>query len=140
MYELIYYSIASPSLQRKDISDILEVSQENNAKNDITGCMLYHNDAFIQILEGDRKAVESLYSKIEQDKRHYNARVVYNDNIEERLFKNWSMAFLDLDKNDTDGKVKSSFRENFIAISNQTGYSSVASQLFWHISKQVINE
>lgn len=140
MYELVYYSIASPSLNRKDISDILEVSQQNNSKNNITGCMLYHNDAFIQILEGDQKTVEALYFKIEQDSRHYNARLVYSDNKEERLFKNWSMAFLDLDKDDAHDKGKLLFRKNFIAIANQTEHSSVASQLFWDISNQVLNE
>jgi Sensors of blue-light using FAD len=140
IYELIYYSVASPSLNSNDISNILEVSKENNSKNNITGCMLYHNDAFIQILEGNQDVIETLYSKIEKDERHYNARLVYNDTKEERLFKDWSMAFYDLDKVDTDDKGKLSFRENFITISNQTGPSTVASQLFWHISNQIISE
>jgi hypothetical protein len=140
LYELIYCSIASPSLNRNEIPNILKVSQENNSKNDITGCLLYYNDAFIQILEGNQEVIESLYSKIEQDTRHYNTRQVYSNNIEQKLFKEWSMAFFDLDKDDALGTGRSIFKENFIAISNQTEHSTVASQLFWHISNQVINE
>ena len=140
MYELIYYSIASLSLNGNDISNILEVSQENNSKNNITGCLLYHNDAFLQILEGESEVIESLYLKIERDKRHYSVRRVYSDNKEKRAFTNWSMAFFDLDKDNAVDKGKLILRENFVAISNQIEQSTVASQLFWHISNQLINE
>jgi hypothetical protein len=140
MYELIYYSIASLSLTRNDVADILKVSKENNSKNGITGCMVYHNDAFLQILEGDPETVKSLYSKIEKDERHYNLKLVYDNNKEERLFKDWSMAFFDLDKVDGIDKSKVTIKKDFIAISNQTDQSSDASQLFWHISNLIIND
>jgi hypothetical protein len=119
IYELIYYSVASPSLNGNDISNILEVSQENNSKNNITGCLLYHNDAFLQILEGESEVIESLYLKIEQDKRHYSARRVYNDNKEKRSFTNWGMAFFDLGEDNAVDKSKLILRENFVAVSNQ---------------------
>lgn len=140
MIELIYYSIASTSLSKEDVYNILEVSQKNNLQKNITGCMLYYNDAFIQILEGDAEAIEVLYSKIEADQRHYNIRQVYRDEKKERLFKDWSMAFYDLDKNDDPKKDKLIFRENFKEISLQTDQSSMASQLFWDISREIINE
>lgn len=139
IFELVYYSVASPSLKRQDVADILEISRKKNSKNHITGCMLYHNHAFLQILEGDRKVVESLYSKIELDQRHYNTRLVYSDLKTQRLFKNWSMAYVDLDKNDAAGKGESILRENFAAIASQSEHSTVASQLFWDISNQIIN-
>jgi Sensors of blue-light using FAD len=138
IFELIYYSIASPSLNRNDISDILEVSHKNNPKNNLTGCLLYHDDAFIQILEGEQEVIESLYLKIEKDQRHYNVRRVYDDNKVDRLFKNWSMAFFDLNEDDTVDKSKLIYRKAFIEILNQTERSTVASQLFWHISHQLI--
>ena len=137
---MIYSSIASPSLNKNDVLNILEASQKNNLKKEITGCMLYYNDAFLQILEGNQDVVESLYAKIEQDKRHYGARLVYSDTKEERLFKDWSMAFFDLDKEDEQGNGKSAFRENFMAISGQTEHATVACQLFWNISSQIINQ
>lgn len=137
MIELIYYSIASPSLTKADVLTILDISQKNNSDTGITGCMLYYNDAFLQILEGDPEVVESLYSKIEQDRRHYNVKLVFKDNIQQRLFKDWSMGFRDLANDDND---EQNFRESFIAIADQTEQSSVASQLFWDISHQLLSE
>ena len=140
IFELIYYSIASPALNRNDISDILESSHKNNPKKELTGCLLYHKDAFIQILEGEKDVIESLFLKIEHDQRHYNVRRIYDDTKEDRLFKDWSMAFFDLDKDDTVDKSKIIYRQAFSEILNQTEPSTVASQLFWNISHQLLDE
>ncbi|MEO6672349.1 MAG: BLUF domain-containing protein [Ginsengibacter sp.] len=140
MIELIYYSIASPSLKKDDVSNILEVSRKNNIKNDITGCLLFYNDAFIQILEGSREIIDRLYAKIEQDERHYNIREVYNGDIPQRLFKDWSMAFYDLEKDAAAREDKLNFRKKFLAISEHNEQSTMASQLFWDISNQLLNE
>ena len=140
LYELIYYSIASPGLKPGDIADILEVAHKNNPENNLTGCLLYHNDAFLQILEGEKEIIESLYVKIEQDKRHYNVKRIYNDYKEERLFTNWRMAFFDLNNDDTLDTGKLIYRKAFTEISNQTVHSTVATQLFWQISNQLLND
>lgn len=140
MIQLIYYSVANVSLSETDIYDILEVSRKNNSRNNITGCLLYYNDAFLQILEGDEKTIEELYAAIEADERHYNVRRVYADDIQERLFKDWSMDFYDLGKNDAGENVTSRFRKSFSDIANQTAQSTVAGELFWDIAHQLIND
>ena len=140
MIELIYYSVASPSLTKADVSDILGVSQKNNSRKDITGCLLYYSDAFIQILEGDPKVIESIFAKIEEDNRHYNVRRVYEDIIQQRLFKDWSMAFYDLDKGDTVNGNEVKFRKDFLAIAGQTEQHTVAGKLFWDISRQLLTD
>ena len=139
IFELIYYSVASPALTRKDVFDILEISQVNNLANGITGCMLYHRDAFIQILEGEQVAVEKLYAKIEEDSRHYNVRKVYSDVKQDRLFKNWSMAFYDLE-NKSASEADLIFRKTFIAVSQHAEEPGIATELFWSISNQLLNE
>lgn len=68
MYELIYYSTANPTLNANDISNILKTSRDFNLKNDITGCLLYYNNEFIQILEGDRMAIKKLYATLNRMK------------------------------------------------------------------------
>jgi hypothetical protein len=47
----------------------------------------------IQILEGERQAVEALYERIEQDPRHTNISRVLDRPIRERLFAQWSMGY-----------------------------------------------
>ena len=66
MYEITYCSSASPNLRAEGISDILEKAQHFNSKHDITGCLLYHNQEFIQILEGEEDASKEAVEKLKQ--------------------------------------------------------------------------
>ena len=49
MYELLYNSTAAKDLKEEDISNILETSREFNLKNNLSGCLVFHNNKFIQI-------------------------------------------------------------------------------------------
>lgn len=76
MFELKNCSEAKNGLTSTDISDILKVARDFNKKNNITGCLLYHNNEFIQIMEGEKKIVQVLYSKIVKDSRHFNVNLI----------------------------------------------------------------
>ncbi|MDN3654223.1 BLUF domain-containing protein [Ferruginibacter paludis] len=92
MYQLIYCSIARPGLYPADIKAILNTSRNFNWANDITGCLIYYNDEFIQILEGKKLTVKKMYEKIEQDDRHFSVIMMSEEEADERIFSNWSMA------------------------------------------------
>ena len=47
----------------------------------------------MQVLEGEKGEVQYIYKKIEADKRHRHITKIADDFIEERSFKDWSMAF-----------------------------------------------
>ncbi len=64
MFQLIYHSLAKPGLTLSEIDAILAKASAFNTKNNITGCLLYHNHEFIQILEGEMDHIESLYVNI----------------------------------------------------------------------------
>ena len=87
MIELVYYSEASPNLTSEDISDILETARDFNSKNSITGCLLYHNSEFLQVLEGKKKIVLDLFTSIKKDKRHSSVTLIATDNINEKSFQ-----------------------------------------------------
>ena len=86
MFELIYSSVANPDLTHDDISDILVEAREFNLNNNISGCLLFHNNEFIQILEGDKKVVQELFEKIRQDKRHQHVTLLAEEETSERVF------------------------------------------------------
>jgi len=44
-------------MSQDDLEEILRTSRENNARLGITGMLLYGNNTFVQILEGEDKAV-----------------------------------------------------------------------------------
>ena len=140
MHELIYRSIADRNITDVDITAILNTARTFNSENNITGCLLYHNKEFIQILEGDKKILKELYSRIEKDERHGFIRLLAEDTKEERLFKNWSMAYHELETNDLKNINKLLFAENITTIADLTEKPTRAIKLFWHMAKQLVKE
>lgn len=76
---------------------IQDVSIRNNARNNITGILLYTEGRFVQFLEGEQSAVRELYETIRQDDRHKQVRLLYHRPAGERLFEQWHLAMLDLE-------------------------------------------
>jgi len=97
MLSLIYVSTSVKLLSDEELLDILKVSRENNSTKDVTGLLLYKGGNFMQVLEGPDEAVEALYKKIEADPRHKDLSVLAREQISNRQFPAWQMAFQDLD-------------------------------------------
>ncbi len=93
MYHLVYSSVAVNPFTESDLIKLLEQSRQHNKQHDITGMLLYAQDKFIQVLEGDKTLVNKLYSKIVVDPRHKKVTIVIEGESEERIFKDWSMGF-----------------------------------------------
>ncbi len=66
----------------------------------ISGMLLYADGNFIQVLEGENEAIDSLYSKITNDRRHNSFSVLINSEIKQRSFADWSMGFKKISKED----------------------------------------
>lgn len=89
-------SIVPPGVpQQRQFGQILEISRAKNPRLSITGALLFHDERWLQVLEGGREKVEALFATIRSDNRHDN--VVHQGTlaIDERQFASWSMAFLD---------------------------------------------
>ena len=140
MYELIYSSLASRKLSTDDITDILKLARDFNSKNNISGCLLYHNQEFIQILEGDKKIVKDLYANIGNDDRHTNIILIAEGEKEERTFNDWNMAYHKLSDDDVQNMSRELFIDNFIAFSEMAKKPTFAMILFWNLAKQLLNK
>ena len=140
MYELIYCSVAKQDLKEEDISDILEKARDFNSKNDITGCLLLHNNEFIQILEGDKKILQDLFKRIELDKRHINVMLLAEDEKKERIFDKWSMAYHKIGDNDVVNVDRILFVNNFLTLSELIAKPTHATRVFWYMAKQLLQE
>jgi hypothetical protein len=135
MFELVYCSIAKPDLKPEDISEILQKARDFNSKNKITGCLLFHNNEFLQILEGKKSVVQELYESIKRDVRHSHVILLEEDEKMERLFPTWSMAFHELHDSEF---VKNDFVKNFSTFSDLTKKPTHASDLFWTMAKLIL--
>lgn len=138
MYEITYCSSARPDLRAEDISDILETAQQFNSENDITGCLLYHNQEFVQILEGDKDILQRLYSKITQDKRHTHVMLLSEGTKKERVFSDWSMAFHELGSDEVRGIGSTAFVDNMITFSQLAEKPTFPTFLFWNGARQLL--
>ncbi|MEO7961174.1 MAG: BLUF domain-containing protein [Ginsengibacter sp.] len=138
IYELVYYSSANKDVTQEDIEAILHTAREFNSAKDVTGCLLYFNNEFIQLLEGDEKIVRSLFSSIMKDSRHSEVILLAQGGKADRTFNNWSMAFHKLTKEevyDLDEKV---FVENFTSFAEMAKKPTFPTILFWNRASQLL--
>ncbi|WP_317897669.1 BLUF domain-containing protein [Aurantibacillus circumpalustris] len=139
MFELIYCSVAKPEITMEDISSILNTSRSFNKNNNITGCLLYHEGEFIQLLEGEKNSVQDLFSNIRRDKRHTHVRLVNEEHVVGRAFENWNMAFYDLTSAEYSPIVKTLFIENMMVFSDLANKPTETAKLFWYMANQILN-
>ncbi|WP_419810221.1 BLUF domain-containing protein [Bacterioplanoides sp.] len=97
-HHIIYLSTATELFKREQLTAMLEQARRNNAKDGITGLLLYKDKSFIQLIEGPEAAVDARFNKIQADRRHYNIRLLDKTEKPHRTFKEWHMGFFDIMK------------------------------------------
>jgi hypothetical protein len=80
------------------IKSILASATKNNPAMGITGALLYSGGYFCQAIEGPEDAIEELFETIQMDGRHGDVTVLHFEEIEERGFSDWSMAFAGIEE------------------------------------------
>ena len=93
MRRIVYLSSATRPMSDADLVELLRASRVNNARDDVTGVLLYQAGHFIQLLEGESVVIDSIYARIEKDPRHHSCLRMLDGEADERLFADWSMAF-----------------------------------------------
>jgi|ERR1700722_13365338 Sensors of blue-light using FAD len=97
LISLIYASRATEHFHEHEIPDLLQQVRIANAKQEITGMLLYICGSFVQVLEGHTEMVDSAFSRILSDKRHSQATLIVRESISERAFEGWTMMHKTLD-------------------------------------------
>jgi hypothetical protein len=97
--QLIYISRSLLERQvERGLTAIQVASARNNADFSVSGLLLYSGGHFLQILEGREAVIERLFHKISGDPRHTDVTRLICQRIEDRLFENWQMGLLNLDR------------------------------------------
>jgi len=102
LYELLYMSLANWEMSQEDLEGILAEARPFNADRGITGMLVYHRREFMQVIEGEKREILSLYERIERDSRHSRLRILIQGPIEARGFANWTMQFVNAKDVDPD--------------------------------------
>jgi hypothetical protein len=109
VYQIVYMSSAPEVLSTDQLSDVLDKARKRNARNGITGLLIYHDQMFFQVLEGERESVINRFSQICNDPRSNGVSLMWNGEAESRTFPHWDMAYIrpeDLDQKGKDSVIK----------------------------------
>ena len=98
LVQCLYASRPSLKITEEQVASILEQSRRNNPMLGVTGILCYSEDVFVQILEGGRDEVSSLFTSIVRDDRHRYVTILAFDEIGQRMFSNWTMGQVDMSK------------------------------------------
>lgn len=96
LFSLLYVSKATRPFTEQQLVDLLQVAREKNQRIEITGLLLYKDDKFMQILEGEKDVVLELFRKIACDPRHYEVVHLLDEYITTRIYPEWSMGLKNL--------------------------------------------
>ena len=91
LYTLTYVSIAEVGVDEGAALSLGAAAGIANAALDVTGLLLFNGVSFLQTLEGERGVVETLYARIERDKRHHSVRTIHSTPIASRTFSGFAM-------------------------------------------------
>ena len=92
-----YSSFASPGLQPTELEQILGASHRNNAREAITGVLMFNGAAFVQTIEGPPGHIDALLMRLASDSRHCQMEVIDERMLGRRIFPDWSMGYVRMD-------------------------------------------
>jgi hypothetical protein len=93
---LTYSSFASPGIQPGEVEQILVASRANNARDAVTGLLMFNGAAFVQAIEGPVAAIDHLYMRLVNDPRHCQISLHDDLSLERRVFDEWTMGYVQI--------------------------------------------
>lgn len=96
----LYVSRAVGPVTTTVTAAILASARRHNSPAGITGVLCQGSGLYLQVLEGERAAVNRLYASIISDKRHQDVELLSFEEISQRRFGAWSMALVELSASD----------------------------------------
>jgi hypothetical protein len=94
LLSLFYTSQATRTLTHDDLRRILSGSRARNARENITGVLMFMGGRFTQYLEGPIEGLERIFFLIKASPLHEDLVVRERRTIDDRRYAEWSMAFL----------------------------------------------
>ncbi len=78
----------------EELTELLQRARQHNGSIGVTGALVYRGEVFLQVLEGPKEVVRSLYyDAIQHDTRHKECLVLWEGPAQVREFEDWSMGF-----------------------------------------------
>ena len=120
LYQIMYISSATGDVSFTQCATIAQTAAQKNSSEDVTGLLLYNGKRFLQVLEGPRDSVERIYERIGRDSRHHALVMLRQQEIDDREFGTWGMAY------DDTAHPSSSLKSKVAALLEKAGPSTRA--------------
>ena len=91
MRQMIYTSVATNQMDQADVFSIVQKSVDNNMARGITGFLIYSDNRFCQLIEGEEADLRGLLRTLASDPRHKNIDILVDEPISGRRFARWRM-------------------------------------------------
>ncbi len=98
LFRLAYLSCPVIKVTNDILLNLLLSARQKNHSLEITGTLIHGHGVFFQILEGRKDEVLELFSSIKDDGRHEKIRILFQEPVSERHFKNWSMCYIKIEE------------------------------------------
>lgn len=122
LLQIIYTSRATVPLDREALRALVAAASRKNRSQGVTGMLHCAEQAYLQVLEGEEKAVLTLYADILRDDRHDDIHTVVIRPIDKRDFANWSMGLLERMEEPVDLRNVLSRRDDRVAVWNDADW------------------
>ncbi len=99
-YAICYVSTATKGIDRDKIHDLFNNSCQKNIAQSISGILLYNEGNFMQILEGTKSHLMTLFQSIKKDSRHNDIITLLDKPIPYSLFKGYNSGFSTIENNE----------------------------------------
>lgn len=96
LHRILYVCVARKPFTSDELAALLAQSRDRNARDAITGLLLYKEGVFTQLLEGQAEEVRGCFGRICRDTRHCGCTVIDAGAATGRMFPDWRMGFRNL--------------------------------------------
>lgn len=97
LHEILYTSTLAPGQPPRSVGQIVSQARSRNASRHITGLLVFDGQHFCQHIEGPRDELLRLMSRIEQDARHVDVKVVYEGRLDTRRYQRFDLGYADVE-------------------------------------------
>lgn len=91
---MAYVSRPQADLPVTEIPRIVSVARANNARDGLTGVLVYTGADFAQLIEGPEQAVATLWARVSADPRHRDISILLDETNHGPWFADWRMGYI----------------------------------------------
>ena len=94
---MAWSSVPSPSFDAARLAAIITPARTRNQRNHVSGMLVFTGGHFLEIVEGDERDLDALWSRVERDDRHQGLVKHGCEPCDGRWFADWKVGYADED-------------------------------------------